>query len=103
MKIRIQSKERIAETVAKIIIDLVNQNPKAVLGLATGSSPLGVYENLVKACQNGEVSFKETTTFNLDEYVGLDENNEQSYRYFMNQNLFDHISYHLTLLLIHQE
>ena len=91
MKIRIQSKERIAETVAKIIIDLVNQNPKAVLGLATGSSPLGVYENLVKACQNGEVSFKETTTFNLDEYVGLDENNEQSYRYFMNQNLFDHI------------
>ena len=91
MKIRIQSKERIAETIAQMIIDLVNENPKAVLGFATGSSPLGVYENLIKACQEGKVSFKEVTSFNLDEYVGLDENNEQSYRYFMNHNLFDHI------------
>ena len=91
MKVRVQSKERIAETVAQIIIDLVKENPKAVLGLATGSSPLGVYANLVKAYENNEVSFKEVTTFNLDEYVGLDENNEQSYRYFMNHNLFDHI------------
>ena len=73
------------------VIDTVKANPKCVLGFATGSSPLGVYNNLIKAYNNNEVSFKDVTSFNLDEYVGLDENNEQSYRYFMNHNLFDHI------------
>ena len=91
MRIRVNSKEAIDMKVAQIIIDLVNENPKAVLGLATGSSPLGVYANLVQAYKNNEVSFKDVVTFNLDEYVGLDENNVQSYRYFMNHNLFDYI------------
>lgn len=91
MKVKIKSKEKISEEIAKLIIDLVNENPKAVLGLATGSSPLGVYERLVKACKNNEVSFKDVTTFNLDEYVGLDGQHNQSYRFFMNDNLFNHI------------
>lgn len=91
MKVKIKSKEKISEEIAKLIIDLVNENPKAVLGLATGSSPLGVYERLVNACKNNEVSFKDVTTFNLDEYVGLDGQHNQSYRFFMNDNLFNHI------------
>lgn len=91
MKVKIQSKEKMNSEIAKLIIDLVNEKPNCVLGLATGSSPLGVYKNLVEAVKNNQVSFKDVTTFNLDEYVGLDENHEQSYRYFMNHNLFDHI------------
>lgn len=91
MKVKIKSKEKISEEIAKLIIDLVNENHKAVLGLATGSSPLGVYERLVNACKNNEVSFKDVTTFNLDEYVGLDGQHNQSYRFFMNDNLFNHI------------
>ena len=67
------------------------ENPNCILGLATGSSPLGVYNNIINAYKAGEVSFKDVKTFNLDEYVGLEGTHEQSYRYFMNHNLFDHI------------
>lgn len=91
MKVKIKSKDKINEEIAKMIVELVNENPKAILGLATGSSPLGVYSRLIDAYNNNEVSFKDVTTFNLDEYVGLDGNHKQSYRYFMNTNLFDHI------------
>lgn len=91
MKVKIQTKEKMNAEIAQLYIDMVKANPKCVLGFATGSSPLGVYHNIIEAYKNGEVSFKEVTSFNLDEYVGLDENNEQSYRYFMNHNLFNHI------------
>lgn len=91
MKVKIKSKEKINEEIAQLIINLVKENPNAVLGLATGSSPLGVYAKLVQAYQNNEVSFKNVVSFNLDEYVGLDGNHNQSYRYFMNNNLFNHI------------
>ncbi|MBK5201570.1 MAG: glucosamine-6-phosphate deaminase [Spirochaetaceae bacterium] len=62
-----------------------------VIGLPTGSSPLGVYKELIKLYKEGYVSFKNVVTFNMDEYVGLDESNEQSYHYFMWTNFFNHI------------
>ena len=91
MKVKIQTKEKMNEEISQLFINLVNENPNCVLGLATGSSPLGVYQKIVDAYQKGAVSFKQVKTFNLDEYVGLGESNDQSYRYFMNHNLFDHI------------
>ncbi len=62
-----------------------------VLGLPTGSTPLGVYAELIKMYQNGEISFANVITFNMDEYIGLDENHPQSYHYFMWENFFKHI------------
>ncbi|MFN8259113.1 MAG: glucosamine-6-phosphate deaminase [Bacteroidales bacterium] len=62
-----------------------------VLGLPTGSSPVGIYKNLVKLCQSGKISFKNVVTFNMDEYVGIPEDHPQSYHYFMNYHLFSHI------------
>ena len=91
MKVIYLSKTEIAKEMAQVFIDKVNENPSCVLGLATGSSPIGIYQNMIKAYQEGKVSFKDVTTFNLDEYLGLDGNHDQSYRYFMNHNLFNHI------------
>ena len=62
-----------------------------VLGLPTGSSPLGVYKNLAQMNKNGELSFKNVVTFNMDEYLGLPKDHDQSYWYFMWSNFFDHI------------
>jgi len=76
---------------ANVITDAIKENPAAVLGLATGSSPVGMYTELIARCKRGEVSFKDVRTVNLDEYVGLSPEHDQSYRYFMNTNLFDHI------------
>lgn len=91
MKVKVESKEQMNAEIAKLYVDTVKNNPKCVLGFATGSSPLGVYKKIIEAYNNHEVSFKDVVSFNLDEYVGLDENHNQSYRYFMNTNLFDHI------------
>ena len=63
-----------------------------VLGLPTGSTPLGTYRNLIKMCKEGLVSFENVVTFNMDEYIGLDENHPQSYHYFMFDNFFNHIN-----------
>ncbi|MBQ1260883.1 MAG: glucosamine-6-phosphate deaminase, partial [Clostridia bacterium] len=86
-----KNSEEVAKLSSKIIIDVLKANPKATLGLATGSSPLGLYGELVGACKRGEISFREVKTVNLDEYVGLDGENDQSYRYFMNTNLFSKV------------
>ena len=91
MKIVVGTNEEISEKIAQDFIDVVNKKPNAVLGLATGTSPLLVYANLARANKEGKVSFKKCTTFNLDEYVGLSGDHNQSYRYFMNENLFNHI------------
>ena len=90
MKVIVGSEEKISALIAEEFIKQVNAKPNSVLGLATGTSPLGVYANLVKANKEGRVSFKDVATFNLDEYIGLDGTHVQSYRYFMNVNLFDH-------------
>lgn len=76
---------------ASVIADVIKVNPKATLGLATGSSPLDMYEALAKKCDAGEISFKQVKTINLDEYVGLTPDHDQSYAYFMSKNLFEKI------------
>lgn len=83
--------EEMSKKASEIIIDLLKKKPACVLGLATGTTPIGLYENLIKAYRNGEVSFKDVTTANLDEYVGLTKDHNQSYAYFMRHNLFDHV------------
>lgn len=82
--------------VAEYIISSIksfNPTPERpfVLGLPTGSTPEPVYAHLVRAYQNGEISFKNVVTFNMDEYVGLDPENNQSYHYFMNHHFFNHV------------
>jgi glucosamine-6-phosphate deaminase len=74
-----------------VFVKAINENPGCLLGLATGSTPEVLYGLLIEAYKNGEVSFKDVRTVNLDEYVGLGPEHNQSYRYFMNSNLFDHI------------
>lgn len=81
----------LSKAAARLIASQITLNPRSVLGLATGSTPIGMYKELVAMYTRGEITFKEVISFNLDEYVGLEPTNEQSYRYFMNKNLFDHI------------
>ncbi len=90
--IKVDSYEKLSVTAANIIAAQVIMKPNCVLGLATGSSPVGTYKQLIKKCEAGELDFSAVTSVNLDEYVGLDGTNDQSYRYFMNTNLFDHIN-----------
>ncbi len=77
---------------ANIISAQVIQKPDAVLGLATGSSPLGVYKQLIEWYNKGDLDFKDVKSVNLDEYCGLSPEHDQSYRYFMNSNFFNHIN-----------
>ena len=95
MKIIIDKKEVLDKLAAKEIIDLVNTNPKAVLGLATGSSPIGLYKNLILDHQTNKTNYKNVITFNLDEYYGLPINHEQSYHTFMYETLFKHLDINL--------
>ena len=76
---------------ANLIAAEVIRRPDCVLGLATGSTPIGTYENLIARSRAGDLSFREVRTVNLDEYKGLAPTHDQSYRYFMQTNLFDHI------------
>lgn len=77
---------------ASIIASQIILKPACVLGLATGSSPVGIYQQLVEWHKDGLLDFSQVTSVNLDEYRGLSGENEQSYRYFMNTNLFDHVN-----------
>ncbi len=83
--------EGVAQKAAASIARQIQQKPDAVLGLATGSTPILTYAELVRLHREQHVSFAQTTAFNLDEYVGLSGNHDQSYRYFMQHHLFDHI------------
>lgn len=78
--------------VADLIAAQIVLNPKAKLGLATGSTPIGAYQTLIRYYQEGLIDFSRVSTYNLDEYRGLDPENDQSYRYFMNHQLFDHVN-----------
>jgi len=88
----VESYEEMSKLAAINIKDVINKNPKSVLGLATGSTPMGIYKELIKMNKENEIDFSKVTTVNLDEYIGLSENDTQSYRYFMNENLFNHIN-----------
>ena len=81
----------LSEIAANVIADVILEKPDAVLGLATGSTPLGTYKKLVDSYNNMRLSFAKVRTFNLDEYVGLDPSHVQSYHYFLRKNLFDHV------------
>lgn len=76
---------------AEIIANKIKENASCVLGLATGSSPIGTYKNLIQKVQNKELSFKNVNTYNLDEYCGISKSHPQSYYYFMHDNLFNHV------------
>ena len=83
--------EEMSKKAAEIIIDVVKNNPNAILGLATGSSPIGMYNNMAKDHKENGTSYKNVKSVNLDEYVGLTADHDQSYAYFMRTNLFDKI------------
>lgn len=90
--IKVDSYEQLSKKAAGIIAAQVIMKPDCVLGLATGSSPLGTYANLVKMCDAGELDFSKVTSVNLDEYAGLEGTHDQSYRYFMDTNLFSKVN-----------
>ena len=86
-----ESTEDMSRQAADRIASYVDADPSCVLGLATGTTPIGLYACLVEDCAAGKISFADVTTFNLDEYRGLDPEHDQSYRYFMKKHLFDHV------------
>ncbi|MBU1020965.1 MAG: glucosamine-6-phosphate deaminase [Firmicutes bacterium] len=83
--------EEVSKASAAIVIREMMMNPELILGLATGTSPIGLYKNLIEAYNNHLISFKNVKTFNLDEYVGIDKFHPQSYYSFMYENLFKHV------------
>ena len=77
---------------ANILSAQITLKPDCTLGLATGSTPIGTYQVLIERCASGDLDFSQVKSINLDEYVGLSPEHDQSYRYFMNTNLFDHVN-----------
>ncbi len=84
--------DKMSRRAANIIAAQVLMKPDCVLGLATGSTPIGTYKELIAKFEAGELDFGDVTSINLDEYKGLSPENDQSYRYFMNHNLFDYVN-----------
>lgn len=93
MKVRIEKDYNdLSKVAGKILIDAISKNPEIVLGLATGSTPMGMYQEIIKAHKENNLDFSNVKSFNLDEYVGLSGDNSQSYEYFMKKNFFNHIN-----------
>lgn len=90
--IKAENYQEMCRKAANLLSAQVILKPNSVLGLATGSTPIGIYERLAEMNKSGDIDFSETVSFNLDEYVGLGPDNPQSYRWFMNDNLFRHIN-----------
>lgn len=90
--IRCKDYEDMSKKAAALFFSQIHMKPDCVLGLATGSTPVGTYKQLIKWYEEGELDFSKVKSVNLDEYVGLDGTNDQSYRYFMNENLFNHVN-----------
>ena len=84
--------DEMSRIAANILSAQVTMKPDCVLGLATGSTPIGTYKVLIERCAKGDLDFSQVKSINLDEYVGLSGEHDQSYRYFMNTNLFDHVN-----------
>ena len=80
------------EEAAKYFAEVIRNRPDAVLGLATGSTPISTYQELIRLHKEEGLDFSQVKTFNLDEYIGLTGEHEQSYRYFMDTNLFNHVN-----------
>jgi len=92
--VEVKDYKQMSQMAAEYIIRKVNENLSINLGLATGGTPIGMYKNLIQDHQVNGTSYQKVTTFNLDEYIGLSGTNKNSYRYYMNENLFDHIDVH---------
>ncbi len=93
MEVLIQpTPERASELAARVVARLLKEKPNAVLGLATGRTPVQLYKELIRFHKNDGLDFSQVTTFNLDEYIGLQPDHPQSYRYFMEENFFKHIN-----------
>ena len=90
--IKTDSYAKLSRIAANIIFAQIINKPDCVLGLATGSSPVGTYKELIELYKNGDLDFSKVKSINLDEYAGLDGANDQSYRYFMNKNLFESVN-----------
>ena len=86
-----ENAEQCARVSAKIVEKHFREQEKVVLGLATGSTPLQLYQEFISLYQSGDISFKNCTTFNLDDYVGLPHSHPQSYHFYMKEHLFEHI------------
>jgi len=87
-----KSYEAMSRAAAQAVAEVMNAKPNAVLGLATGSTPLALYQELARMHEEEGLDFRRVTTFNLDEYVGLPQHHEQSYHYFMQENFFNHVN-----------
>ena len=84
--------EEMSKAAAKIVASQIVLKPDSILGLATGSTPVGMYNLLADMNKNGEIDFSEVKSFNLDEYYPLSADNDQSYHYFMDENLFSKVN-----------
>lgn len=84
--------DEMSKKASELVAAKMRLKPNCVLGLATGSTPVGMYKKLVEMNKNGELDFSDVRTINLDEYYPMRPENNQSYRYFMNENLFNHIN-----------
>ena len=92
MEIKIyENAAEIGDAAAQLYKELIASKPNAVLGLATGATPVPTYKKLIELYKNGEISFKDVTTFNLDEYCDLDKHDKNSYYTFMHENLFNQV------------
>lgn len=89
--IQVKDYDEMSEVAAELVLKKLEKIKQPVLGLATGSTPEGLYKLMIKAHVENGVSFSDVATFNLDEYIGLPEDNEQSYHYFMNEKLLNHL------------
>lgn len=89
---KVKDFKELSRKAANIISAQVILKPTSVLGLATGSTPVGTYKQLIERYEKGDIDFSQVTTINLDEYKGLGAADVQSYRYFMNDNLFNHVN-----------
>ena len=90
--VRCKTYEEMSAAAARMMAEQITNKPDSVLGLATGSTPVGMYAELIRECKAGKLDFSKITTVNLDEYCGLAGDHPQSYRYFMQQNLFNHVN-----------
>lgn len=89
--IKAENYDEMSQMAANKIIEMVRTNPKVTIGLATGSTPKGVYKKLIEDHKAKGTTYKQVTTVNLDEYIGISRNNPNSYHFFMREHLFNHI------------
>ncbi|MCK1995111.1 glucosamine-6-phosphate deaminase [Peribacillus muralis] len=89
--IKVQDYAEMSRTAGEIVIGKVKQNPQIILGLATGGTPKGMYDSMIEDHVRNHTSYEQATSFNLDEYIGLKPNDPNSYHFYMNDSLFNHI------------